>query len=244
MAESTRASGRRTSSHGSPNSSRDRAAERRSSWMRTPRWRSFARPRRTGVDVLVVGNLGMSGRREFLLGNVPNRVEPQRPVHRDHRQHGRAAAERVRPTDAGIGRRPRRRGRSPAGAGDHDPTVLAKHGIRELFSRGRRGDEDSTEQRARRFRQALEELGPTFAKLGQMLSTRPGPGAAGVHQGARHAAGQRAAPDARGSRARDGAGARRAVGGRVRDRSCPSRWRRAPSPRSIAPRSPVVSVWS
>src|SRR5437764_8485280 len=27
-----------------------------------------------GVDVLVVGNLGMSGRREFLLGNVPNRV--------------------------------------------------------------------------------------------------------------------------------------------------------------------------
>src|SRR5919204_1516864 len=27
-----------------------------------------------GVDVLVVGNVGMSGRKEFLLGNVPNRV--------------------------------------------------------------------------------------------------------------------------------------------------------------------------
>jgi ubiquinone biosynthesis protein len=27
-----------------------------------------------GVDVVVVGNIGMSGRREFLLGNVPNRV--------------------------------------------------------------------------------------------------------------------------------------------------------------------------
>jgi len=26
------------------------------------------------VDVLVVGNVGMSGRKEFLLGNVPNRV--------------------------------------------------------------------------------------------------------------------------------------------------------------------------
>ena len=26
------------------------------------------------VDVVVVGNLGMSGRKEFLLGNVPNRV--------------------------------------------------------------------------------------------------------------------------------------------------------------------------
>jgi nucleotide-binding universal stress UspA family protein len=27
-----------------------------------------------GVDVVVVGNVGMSGRKEFLLGNVPNRV--------------------------------------------------------------------------------------------------------------------------------------------------------------------------
>ena len=27
-----------------------------------------------GADVLVVGNAGMSGRKEFLLGNVPNRV--------------------------------------------------------------------------------------------------------------------------------------------------------------------------
>jgi ubiquinone biosynthesis protein len=26
------------------------------------------------VDVIVVGNVGMSGRKEFLLGNVPNRV--------------------------------------------------------------------------------------------------------------------------------------------------------------------------
>src|SRR5881296_698142 len=29
---------------------------------------------REKVDVVVVGNLGMSGRKEFLLGNVPNRV--------------------------------------------------------------------------------------------------------------------------------------------------------------------------
>lgn len=27
-----------------------------------------------GADLLVVGNVGMAGRREFLLGNVPNRV--------------------------------------------------------------------------------------------------------------------------------------------------------------------------
>ncbi|MEZ5098452.1 MAG: universal stress protein [Thermoleophilia bacterium] len=29
---------------------------------------------RLGIDVLVVGNVGMSDRKEFLLGNVPNRV--------------------------------------------------------------------------------------------------------------------------------------------------------------------------
>ena len=31
------------------------------------------------ADVLVVGNVGMSGRREFLLGNVPNRVSHNAP---------------------------------------------------------------------------------------------------------------------------------------------------------------------
>src|SRR5438034_1113125 len=36
-----------------------------------------------------------------------------------------------------------------------------------------RGSADPIEIRARRLRDALEELGPTFAKLGQILSTRP-----------------------------------------------------------------------
>ncbi len=43
--------------------------------------------------------------------------------------------------------------------------VVAKHGLRDLRGQGK--------GRAPRLRQALEELGPTFAKLGQMLSTRP-----------------------------------------------------------------------
>ena len=47
-------------------------------------------------------------------------------------------------------------------------TVFAKYGLRET-----RGSGDSLEVRARRLRDALEELGPTFAKLGQILSTRP-----------------------------------------------------------------------
>jgi ubiquinone biosynthesis protein len=47
-------------------------------------------------------------------------------------------------------------------------TVLGKYGFGEA-----RRDSDPPEARARRLRQALEELGPTFAKLGQVLSTRP-----------------------------------------------------------------------
>src|SRR5690242_20263275 len=47
-------------------------------------------------------------------------------------------------------------------------TVLGKYGFGEA-----RRDKDTPQQRARRLRDALEELGPTFAKLGQILSTRP-----------------------------------------------------------------------
>jgi predicted unusual protein kinase regulating ubiquinone biosynthesis (AarF/ABC1/UbiB family) len=45
--------------------------------------------------------------------------------------------------------------------------VMARHGLR-----ARSGD-GSRAQQARALRDALEELGPTFAKLGQILSTRP-----------------------------------------------------------------------
>jgi ubiquinone biosynthesis protein len=43
--------------------------------------------------------------------------------------------------------------------------VMARHGLRD------RGG--TTREQARAFREALEELGPTFCKLGQVLSTRP-----------------------------------------------------------------------
>ncbi|HEX6490828.1 MAG TPA: AarF/UbiB family protein [Gaiellaceae bacterium] len=47
-------------------------------------------------------------------------------------------------------------------------SVFAKYGLRET-----RGSGDELDLRARRLRDALEELGPTYAKLGQILSTRP-----------------------------------------------------------------------
>jgi ubiquinone biosynthesis protein len=129
------------------------------------------------VDVLVVGNVGMSGRKEFLLGNVPNRIshnarctvvivntalpggDGQRPIPtrlaEDH-EHAEVGVEgRLLGRAATIGK------------------VVAKQGLQELFARRKGETETTTLARARGFRSALEELGPTFAKLGQVLSTRP-----------------------------------------------------------------------
>jgi len=128
-----------------------------------------------GVDVLVVGNLGMAGRKEFLLGNVPNRVShnarctviivntaggdgplPPASILRDQE------AEGVQRVEGQL-----------LGRATTIARIMARHGLKELFSRSKPDDDASTRTRARRFRTALEELGPTFAKLGQILSTRP-----------------------------------------------------------------------
>jgi ubiquinone biosynthesis protein len=132
------------------------------------------------IDVLVVGNAGMAGRKEFLLGNVPNRIS----------HNARCTVIIVNTTNGAVGTvgavsNPRRsavirgsRERSEtvphlAARGTKIATVFAKHGLRELFGRP---DEDGTigrQRQAKRVRAALEELGPTFCKLGQILSTRP-----------------------------------------------------------------------
>jgi predicted unusual protein kinase regulating ubiquinone biosynthesis (AarF/ABC1/UbiB family)/nucleotide-binding universal stress UspA family protein len=130
-----------------------------------------------GADLLVVGNVGMAGRREFLLGNVPNRVShnarcsvlivntatargaPARGF--DARTGSVMAGHGEEPTDAALIGRATRIG-----------AVMARHGVKYLFSRGGTGEENLRAQ-ARRLREAMQELGPTFAKLGQVLSTRP-----------------------------------------------------------------------
>jgi ubiquinone biosynthesis protein len=128
------------------------------------------------IDVLVVGNAGMAGRKEFLLGNVPNRIS----------HNARCTVIIVNTTDGAATALPRAANtvmRSGAPIPETEPhllargstiaAVFAKHGLKELFGRP---DEEGTAGRARqakRMRAALEELGPTFSKLGQILSTRP-----------------------------------------------------------------------
>src|ERR687898_738997 len=134
-----------------------------------------------GVDTLVVGNAGMSGRKEFLLGNVPNRISHNARctviivntslLDSDGRQRaasmpGTAHAGRLAPEAEAV--EPRLMGRATRIA-----SVMAKHGLKELFKRADPDTQTNRRRQAGRIRSAMEELGPTFAKLGQILSTRP-----------------------------------------------------------------------
>jgi predicted unusual protein kinase regulating ubiquinone biosynthesis (AarF/ABC1/UbiB family)/nucleotide-binding universal stress UspA family protein len=129
------------------------------------------------VDVLVVGNVGMGGRKQFLLGNIPNRISHGarctvvivNTASRDEQrstagQRGRTAApvDSAAPAEGMLFGRAWRIGR-----------VMARAGIREFLTQPRADGNGSMRAAAQRFRAALDELGPTFAKVGQILSTRP-----------------------------------------------------------------------
>ncbi|MGZ4119965.1 MAG: AarF/UbiB family protein [Actinomycetota bacterium] len=119
------------------------------------------------ADVLVVGNAGMQGRTKFLLDNVPNRISHSARctviiVNTNTTPPSATKVDRVEtemePEPPLLLGRAAQIGR-----------VMAKHGLRELF--GSKGGDPRA--RAQALRSALEELGPTFSKLGQILSTRP-----------------------------------------------------------------------
>jgi predicted unusual protein kinase regulating ubiquinone biosynthesis (AarF/ABC1/UbiB family)/nucleotide-binding universal stress UspA family protein len=110
------------------------------------------------ADVLVVGNAGMAGRREFLLGNVPNRIS----------HAARCTVVIVNTADGVVPEpppEPEVEGRLLGRAGQIART-LTRFGLEARTA-------VSAAARAQALRRALEELGPTFAKLGQILSTRP-----------------------------------------------------------------------
>lgn len=127
------------------------------------------------IDVLVVGNFGMAGRKEFLLGNVPNRIS--------HNAHCTVIIVNTLPsTDASVSdlvRAHLSKGEVPpfeprlVARATHIATVMAKHGFTELFGQSNEPDISIRRRQAKRLRAALEELGPIFSKLGQVLSTRP-----------------------------------------------------------------------
>jgi predicted unusual protein kinase regulating ubiquinone biosynthesis (AarF/ABC1/UbiB family)/nucleotide-binding universal stress UspA family protein len=124
------------------------------------------------ADVIVVGNAGMSGNKKFLLANVPNRI-----THTAHctvitvntsSLDGKKSSvvEMVEPIveeDLLL-----------TGRAAKIASVITKHGVQELFARRKGpGGHQADLESAKRLRQAFEELGPTFCKLGQVLSTRP-----------------------------------------------------------------------
>ena len=125
-----------------------------------------------GIDVVVVGNAGMAGRRQFLLGNVPNRISHNARctviIVNTGVADGPPAVRMATPT----GERTPSYGQ-PVVRGATIASVVAKHGIKELLTRPIDDSALVRRRRAKRLHDALEELGPTFAKIGQILSTRP-----------------------------------------------------------------------
>lgn len=126
------------------------------------------------VDTLIVGNSGMQERAGFLLGNVPNRIS----------HNARCTVIIVNTTllDDDAKLVPAAPGASveveeePApkllGRATEIGAVMARHGIKHLFARDKTDPEATQRAQAKGLREALEELGPTFSKLGQILSTR------------------------------------------------------------------------
>jgi ubiquinone biosynthesis protein len=121
------------------------------------------------VDLVVVGNVGMRDRTEFLLGSVPNRVSHNArcSVVIVNTAMGDGPDGTARHLTAQAGAEPTEG--QLLGRAAHVARVLARYGLGDVLT----GTRDDGAARARRFRSALEELGPTFAKLGQILSTRP-----------------------------------------------------------------------
>ena len=173
------------------------------------------------IDVLVVGNAGMAGRKEFLLGNVPNRISHNARCTviivntADGQAAGTATAARapasLRASAAEVETEPHLMAR---GTQDRDRLREARaEGALRPAGRGGRGRPGAAGQAAaRRARGAGADV--REARTDPLDAARSAP--ARVHQGAGDAPGQRAAAHRGAGRRRDGGGTGRSVGGRVR----------------------------
>ena len=120
-------------------------------------------------------------------------------------------------------------------------SALHLEGLVRPLERVALGDDVPPQDRARRLRMVCEDLGPTFVKLGQLLSTAPRPSARGLHDRAGGLARRRAAVRVRRVRRDPDRGVRPASGGGLRARSTRRRWHRRRSRRSTAPCSPTAA---
>ncbi len=124
------------------------------------------------ADLLVVGNYGMAGRKQFLLKNVPNRIS--------HMARCSVLIVNTTPVDeaetvVALGERTEQEPHAGKllGRAVTIARTMSRHGVREMFTPVDPKDEDELRRRAKRLRTAMEELGPAFGKLGQVMSTRP-----------------------------------------------------------------------
>ena len=122
-------------------------------------------------DLVVVGSAGMTGRKKFLLGNVPNRVSHlcpfsvvivktgnETPTPTEDARSALSDSVQVKPYLTARSRDLIR--------------IVRKHRLNEALHGGL-GDAAARRNFAQHLRAALDEMGPAFAKIGQALSTRP-----------------------------------------------------------------------
>ncbi len=197
------------------------------------------------IDVLIVGNAGMAGRKEFLLGNVPNRISHNARctvIIVNTAADGQVATAATVPRAPDVDPLERRGGRDRAAPG------RSRREDRDRLRQARAEGAVRPSRRGRLSRQGPSSQAPALRARGAGTDVRedradpvhaPRPAAAGVHPGAGHVAGRRAAAHRGAGRPRDGAGAGRPVGGRVRSHRTPSLWPPARSRRFTGPRSPT-----
>jgi ubiquinone biosynthesis protein len=111
---------------------------------------------REKVDVLVVGNVGMSGRKEFLLGNVPNRIS--------HNARCTVIIVNTALPQDGAARRPRADDAAPETEGQlmrraaKIARILAQAGAKGLLSHAPGGDEDAARAMAQELQVPWEDV--------------------------------------------------------------------------------------